>query len=335
MRKAIVGIDVSSREFHVCFVLKQDEGKDKIVATRTFKNSEYGAAEMLKWLEKRNKQQLPITFIMEATGCYYENLAYFLYENEQKVGVVLANKMKNYFKSLNIKTKTDKVDARVIARFGIERDVEQWEPLSANFKSIRDLCREILAQKKELQRAKNQRHAIQYSHKKAQLIKDLKDQQILQCEEAIGILREEVKLLVDNDPALKSKIEKLETIPGVGFETAVLLMAETNGFKMFNSIRQVVSYAGLDVSHNESGNFKGKSKISKKGNNRIRKILYMPALSATKSNKPIKSLYQRICEKNPNIKKKGVVASMRKLLVLSYVVWKKDTTFDKNYKWAA
>lgn len=335
MKKAVVGIDVSSRDFHACFVIKQDESKEKIMATRTFKNTETGAAEMLKWVEKRNRYQLVTTYVMEATGCYYENLAYFLYENNQRTAVILANKMKNYFKSLNIKTKTDKVDAKVIARFGIERDVEQWQPISENYKSIRDLSREILAQKKELQRAKNQLHAIQYSHKKAQLIKGLKAEQILQREEAIKILRAEVKSLIEKDPLLKSKIEKLQTIPGIGFETAFLLMSETNGFRMFNNIRQVVSYAGLDVSHNESGNFAGKSRISKKGNNRIRKILYMPALSAASSNKSIKNLYERVCERNPNIKKKGVVASMRKLLVLSYVIWKKDVTYDKNYQWAA
>lgn len=333
MEKAVVGIDVSSKDFHACFALKQDEGKEKIVATRKFKNSENGATEMIKWVEKRNKLQLEVTYVMEATGCYYENLAYYLYEEGQKVSVVLANKMKNYFKSLNIKTKTDKVDAKVIARYGIERNVKQWEPISENYKSIRDLCREILTQKKERQRAKNQLHAIQYSHKKAEVIKKLKRDQISQCEDAIETLKKEVKSLVDSDAKLKARIDKLETIPGIAFETAVLLIAETNGFRIFNSIRQVVSYAGLDVTHNESGGFKGKSRISKKGNNRIRQILYMPALSAASANKPIKDLYERVCEKNPTIKKKGVVASMRKLLVLCYVIWKKDTVYDANYKW--
>ena len=93
---------------------------------------------------------------------------------------------------------------------------------------------------------------------------------------------------------------------------------------MFESIRQVVSYAGLDVVMKESGKFKGKTKISKKGNARIRQCLFMPAMSAIQHNDKIKDLYWRIRERNPDIKRKGIVAGMRKLLILIFVLWKKN-----------
>jgi transposase len=335
MKKAVIGIDVSSKEFHVCFLTKDGENRTKVVATRKFKNSETGVEEMIRWVEKHNKSSLGVTYVMEATGCYYENLAYQLYENCENVCVVLANKMKNYFKSFNVKTKTDKVDAKVIARYGAERAPEPWVPMSEDYKSIRDLCRELLSQKKELNRAKNQLHAINYSHKKAEVVKKIKREQIELYEKSIGLIRQEIRALVEADETLKAKIDKLQTIPCIGFETAILLVSETNGFKLFKNIRQVVSYAGLDVSHNESGAYRGRSKISKKGNSRMRQALFMPAMSATVHNPSIKNLHRRICERNPNIKRKGVVASMRKLLVFAYVLWKKDETFDINHKWAA
>ena len=81
------------------------------------------------------------------------------------------------------------------------------------------------------------------------------------------------------------------------------------------------------------GIFKGKTRITKKGNSRIRQILYMPALSAIQDNEPIKRLHKRICERNPGIRQKGVVAGMRKLLILIFILWKKDEEYDKNYKW--
>lgn len=335
MKKAVIGIDVSFKDFHVCFLTRDDDNRCRVLASRTFENSEAGVEAMLKWVEKHNKSLLETSYVMEATGCYYENLAYHLHEKGEKVSVVLANKMKNYFKSLNIKTKTDKVDARVIAQYGAERALELWAPLSEDFKSLRDMCREILAQKKEMTRAKNQLHAIKFSHKKAEVVKEVKLEQIELYERSIQLLRQEVKALVGEDENLKAKIDKLLTIPGIGFETAIILVCETNGFRLFKNIRQVVSYAGLDVSHRESGNYRGRSKISKKGNSRIRQALFMPALSATMNNPSIKNLHERICEKNPKIKKKGTVASMRKLLVFAYVIWKKDEQYDRGYQWSA
>jgi hypothetical protein len=61
----------------------------------------------------------------------------------------------------------------------------------------------------------------------------------------------------------------------------------------------------------------------------------MPALSAVQHNQPICALHERICAKHPDAKKIGVVAGMRKLLLLIYTLWKNDTTFDEHYKWQA
>lgn len=334
MRKLSVGIDISMNDFYACIKSRAETGEITIKGTRSFKNTEDGFKECLNWtLKKKKDDDEPVGFVMEATGVYYENLAYFLFANNEKVSVVLANKIKNYVKSLNIKTKTDKVDAKIIAGFGIERELENWQPMSPVYKDLRDLCRELLSVKKEMQRAKSQLHALEKAHEKLGAIIDLKREQIIFFEKAVHLLKKEIKSIVDKDSLLKEKIRKVQTAPGLGFETAVILACETNGFALFNNIRQVVSYAGLDVTHNESGTYKGKTRISKRGNSRIRQALYMPSLSAARANEQIKELYERVNERNPETKRKGIVAGMRKLLVLAYVLWKKNEEYDKNYQW--
>jgi len=161
-------------------------------------------------------------------------------------------------------------------------------------------------------------------------LEKLKKNQIKFLNQMIDELRKELNQLVGKDVDLKERINKLTSIPGVRDEKAIIVVSETNGFSLFQNIRQVVSFAGLDVSHNESGLFKGRSKISKKGNSKLRQVLYMPALTATRFNEPIKQLYQRICEKNPTTKRKGIVASMRKLLILMFVLWKKMKLMTKT-----
>jgi transposase len=333
MKKTSIGVDISMDDFYACIKTRTQTGSIKIKGTHSFKNTENGFKEFLVWALKAVENDSSVIFVMEATGVYYEDLAYFLYTNKQEVAVIQANKVKNYIKSLNIKTKTDKTDSKSIAGFGIERELDKWQPMSPIYKNLRDLCRELLSIKKDLQRSKCQLHAMNKSHEKLESIVALKLEQIMFYEKAIGIIKEEVKNTVNKDENLKEKIRKVQTIPGLGFETIVILACETNGFVLFDNIRQLVSYSGLDVTFNESGNYKGKTRISKRGNSRIRQALFMPSMCATRANEPIKKLYKRVCERNPDIKRKGIVAGMRKLLILAYILWKKDEEYDIKYQW--
>ncbi|OAV67251.1 Transposase IS116/IS110/IS902 family protein [Bacteroidales bacterium Barb6XT] len=97
--------------------------------------------------------------------------------------------------------------------------------------------------------------------------------------------------------------------------------------------RQAASYAGLDTVLKEPGKFKGRTGISKKGNAAVRQCLFMPALSAANHNKNMQAFYARIVERNPQAKRKAIVACMRKLLTLVFVLWKKEEEYDENYLW--
>lgn len=333
MCKLIIGIDMAKDSFHVCVKSELENGDVKIIGSRKFKNQSSEYQKLLTWVSKRIKpfHDSPI-FVMEATGVYHENLAYFLYEKGQSVSIVLPNKLKYFTKSFNIVTKTDKLDASIIAQYGIERKMKLWKPVSPVYLQLKILNRKKLSLKKQRTRSKNQLHALTHAHQSPESAIAITKKQIAFYEKSIHELDQEIAALIKQDPVLDEKIDKAATIKGVGRQTVIALICETNGFELFQNIRQLVSYAGLDIVLNESGKFKGKTRISKKGNNRIRSCLYMPALVAKQHNAKLKDLNDRIVLKNPDIKQKGTVACMRKLLILVYTLWKKDEVYDEKYE---
>jgi transposase len=142
------------------------------------------------------------------------------------------------------------------------------------------------------------------------------------------------KLIEDQiagNAAVKERVEKICEIKGVGTLTVATIVAEANGFDLIKNIPQLISYAGYDVVEDQSGKRTGKSKISKKGNTHIRRILHMPALNMiTYQVGSMPALFGRTLNKH-GIKMKSYVALQRKLLILIYTLWKKNKPFDKHY----
>lgn len=333
--KQVVGIDIGKDCFYACFNILYSDGNVKTKGTKSFTNSQSGFNEFFNWCDKRHKTfEVRLLYVMEATGVYYEELAYFLHHRNQLVSVQLAQKIKYFAKSCNLKTKTDKVDAKMIAQFGIEKNLsgtDLWEPPSKDFKMIRDLAREHTSLKQAQTAAKSQLHAQKQAHGTYREVLKLKEQQIAFYSEHLKALEQEIHKLVEADSNLADKIERITTVKGLRFMTVIKILAETNGFLLFRNIRQLVSYAGLDVIEKESGNYKGKTKISKKGNARIRAALYMPAITASQYNSNLKVFYERVNE-GRTIKRHGIIAVMRKLLILIYTLWKKDEEYVENYQ---
>ncbi|MGC1206123.1 MAG: IS110 family transposase [Flavobacteriaceae bacterium] len=333
--KQVVGIDIGMESFYACYKIKLQDANEIIKGTKSFENTVPGRKSFYLWCEKRNKTpDCPPIYVMEATGVYYEDLAYYLYEKEQKVSVQLAQKLKYYAKSHNLKTKTDKVDSKMIATFGIEKTLtgtELWAPPSKEFKVIRDLAREHTRLKQAASAAKSQLHAFNHAHKTYKKVIALKKRMVSFYEKQLNEIETEIEKQIKADEKLHIRIKNIEAVKGLGFITIVKVLAEVNGFLLFKNIGQLVSYAGLDVVEKESGKYKGKTKISKKGNARIRAALYMPAMTATRHNKTLKAFYERVNE-GRTIKKQGLIAVMRKLLILIYTLWKKEESYIENYK---
>ena len=139
--KQNVGIDVSKDDFKANLSKLTEDFAIKIAGSRTFPNTGKGFKQLLEW--SRDKSEgLPITFTMEATGVYYEGLAYYLEEEGMTVQVVLPNQSKKYGQSLGVKSKTDKIDARILAQMGLERQLKRWQPISAGLRILTRIIHE-------------------------------------------------------------------------------------------------------------------------------------------------------------------------------------------------
>ncbi|MDR1346356.1 MAG: IS110 family transposase [Bacteroidales bacterium] len=258
-------------------------------------------------------------------------IACFCFQRERgmlSLGKPVQYKVKYYAKSLNIKTKTDWVDARIIAQMGIERDLQLWTPPKPVYQKLRALTRYLQELKEQKLMIGNYLEALTHSvFSEDFVIKSQKtllqniEKQIKECEKRIATT-------IKSDAELSEKVKNLETIKGVGLTTIAVIIAETQGFALITSGKQLASYAGLDVVERQSGtSIKGKTTISKKGNKRIRNALYFPAIVASMHNKPLKEDYQRITAHKSH-KKIGIVALQRKLLLLMYALWKKNEIFQ-------
>ena len=330
--KQVVGIDVAKDSFLFTYGTLYINHEIKITEPVTCDNNSSGFQKLMSYVKKNKKSsETPVYFVMEATGVYYENLAYFLNEKHQKVIVTLPNKTKHFSKTLDIKSKTDRLDARMITQFGLERQMQLWQVPSPVMKALKTLTREHHSIKEMTTRIKNQLHAKEYSHeplketiKRSSAILSVFNKQLKEIEK-------QIKELIEKDSDLNDRIKKIVKIEGIGLMTAVSIIAETNGFALIENTKQLSSYAGLDVVYNESGLKKHKTSISKKGNKFLRQAVYMPALSACKYNPKLKQLYIRLVVKR-NLKKVGIVAVARKLLILVYTIYKKNENYISNYK---
>lgn len=325
--KANVGLDISMDDFHAHFQNLRSDLSFVVKGSRTFPNTHEGFAEFLWWCEKKSSVNTSLTFTMEATGVYYECLAYYLFGQGHVVHVLLPNQVKRYGQSLGVKSKTDLLDAGVLSRMGLERSLAQWKPFSPHFQLLKSLSRERDTLIGDRTASLNRLHA--YSHQgsiEQSIIKRTK-YQIEFYNDQIHQIEDQITQLVESDPALHKRLSYLQSIKGVGLITAVTVVAETNGFSTFTNIKQLTSYAGMDVRIKESGKWKGRSKMSKCGNRYIRKALYWPAFSKIKHDKKTQEFYERLnsCK---GIKMVAAVAVQRKLLGLMYTLWKKQEMFN-------
>jgi transposase len=329
--KQVLGIDVAQKELVVCLGCMYDDWLPSLHAHKTFANTEKGFIALLLWLQKLKDLSTAVRFVMEATGVYHERLAYFLESNDHEVSIVLPNKISNYFRTLDVKTVTDRTASEAIALFGLERKLDTWKRPNPLFKKLRQLTRERDQLVQTRTAAKNQLHAEQAEAEpnKSSVARIKKQIAFLNKQEQE--IKTEIAELTEGNEDVNRSIKMISSLPGVGLLTAVTVLAETNGFELIRNKRQLTSYAGLDVKEKQSGtSVKGKPRISKKGNKYLRKAMHLPALAGIRSDERFKAIFARLVSKH-GIKMKAAVAIQRKLLEMMYTIYKTNKPYDKNY----
>lgn len=315
--KTVLGIDLAKKKFDVA-LLNNDKCKSKV-----FENNPAGFSSLLTWLAKNDVQS--VHACMEATGTYGEALAKFLHDAGHSVSVTNPARIKAFGQSELLRTKNDKTDAKLVARFCEKMEPTLWQPSPAEIEYLRGLGRRrdalINMRTQELNRQESSNETVNTSVKT-----------VLEClDKEIELISKLIRDHISKHPELKHKHDLLDSIPGVGSATIEAILSEINAFEGFETIEQVVAYMGLSPKEHTSGtSVKGKSAICKIGNSRLRKALYMPALSAIVHNPVVRALYLRMKAKSKN----GLViacACMKKLVHLIYGVIKTNKPFDPAY----
>ena len=329
--KQVVGIDVAQDELVVCLGKMYDDWAPVLVAHKAFPNKQKGFESLIAWVAKLTESDIPVRYVMEATGVYHETFAYYLHNKNQEVSIVLPNKISSFFRTLETRTITDKTASEAIAMFGLEKKIDTWEPPKGIYKRIQQLTRERGQLVDESTVIKNQIHAekagalpdkmgLQRAQKRLALIKKQKAEIMM-----------DINALIKTDEEVQRIILLICTIPGIGLLTAATILGETNGFNLIRNKKQLTSYAGLDVREKLSGtSVKGKPSISKRGNKLLRKAMHLPALTAIRHDERFKAIYTRIVSRH-NIKMKAVVSIQRKLLEMSFTVFTTQKPYDKEY----
>jgi len=332
MIKYTIGLDVASKDLKACFGSIDIHQKFKVHSTRTFANSKADLPKFINWIDKlRKEKEIPLRICMEATGVYHELYAMSLQQKGFLVSIVLPSRAKKYFQVLGIKSKNDKIDAIGLAQMAAHQDLKVWTPGSQLFYILRKLTRQRQSIQESKTALKGRIHAEKAGvHQHKLVLQQLLQQEKLLKKQLKNIDLQIVKHLEEN-PEVYQKVKNIEKIKGVAIGTISVIIAETFGFELFENAKQLISFAGYDVVENQSGKRSGKTRISKKGNPRIRRILHLPAFNVVKFNNiHFKTFFLRVLSRH-HLKMKAYVAVQKKLLITIFALWKKNEAYNENY----
>jgi transposase len=317
-----IGIDVSKAKLD-CAWLKEDEK----IKTKAVDNTEAGWKELIEWSLKNTG--LPIEqlhFVMEATGIYHQRLATYLFDAGAKVSVVNPAQVKFYGQSLGVRTKNDKKDSVVLARYGFKENPKLWQPEALEVRDLKALVTRLDGIEKDLQREKN-RQEKDLCGETPQAVLDSINNMIELFETEQKSLEKLIKEHIDKHKKLKEDKVLLETIPGVGDVISTRMLMVINS-RQFTKASQCAAYLGLvPVQHESGSSVKGRVRLSKAGNPAIRAKLYLPAVVAAHCNPDVKALYERLLSRGKS-KMSALGAAMRKLVQICFGVLKHQKTYQ-------
>jgi len=311
-----LGIDVAKAKLDCA--LRQPDGK---IRHRVVDNTPAGFSALDVWLAKQGADAMHVC--MEATGTYWEAVAEHLAARPDcRVSVINPAQIKAFGASQLIRTKTDKVDAKLIAQFCAERRPDPWVPATPAEQALRALVLRLDAlQSMRIQ--ESNRLEVARPTVRDGIVSHLKwlDEEI---ERVIKAIREHI----DSDPSLRDKQRLLDSVPGLGERTIAVLLAFAAEPARFETARQLTAFAGLDPRQHESGSsVKGKPRLSKVGHAFLRKALYMPAMVALYRTDWGKLFRDRLAARGKP-PKLVIGAMMRKLIHVAYGVLKSGKTFQ-------
>lgn len=323
MNAVVVGIDVSKKKIDVCLLAN---GKIK---TKVIENSAEGHKALVEWLGKSKFALAEMHVCMEATGVYYETLAFALHAAGLKVSVVNPGCIKGFGHSENIRNKNDAVDAGLIARYCLALSPALWEPPTLELRQLRawtarlDALKDIRMQEEN----RHEAHSVSGLTEVAEHVQT----HVAWLNAEIKKLEEDIGDHIDRHPGLKRDADLLESIPGIGSLTAAKVLGQIGDVRRFNSAKALASFIGVTPKQRQSGSsVRGRTMLSRTGSTALRAALYMPSVVARRHNPILRQFAERLLA--TGMAKMAVIgAVMHKLTHLIYGVIRTGKPFDPNY----
>jgi len=320
----IIGIDVSKSKLDCMWIRDLPAMKMK---SKVHPNKPSGHQALFAWATQQTGKPLAeLHFVMEATGVYHEALAYALHDAGAQVSIVNPARLREFARSLGARSKTDKKDSVVIARYGMTQSPMLWEPESLEIRQLKALIARWEAVKQDIQREANRLEKADTSNVSSEVRTSIETVQG-QLETEKRRLESLINDHMDNHPGLKRDRELLESIPGVGPVIAQQMVAVIRS-RPFDGARQCAAFLGLVPVENRSGSsVYSPPRLSKCGDSRVRAKLYLAAVTASRHNPDIRQHYQRLL-RNGKSKKSAICAAMRKLVHICFGVLKHQVPYE-------
>ncbi|RSK39982.1 IS110 family RNA-guided transposase [Mangrovimonas spongiae] len=312
--KEIYGIDISKDVFDVYV---PETGFSQ------FKNDYQGFKKFLKQISKGS------LVVMEATGYYHYRLAQFLHAQGILVSVVNPLSVKRFIQMKLAKVKTDKSDAKAISEYGQMNEVPLYNALTEVQAECLQLFRLLDSYMKHRTATKNKLKGEEALGIPSRFVYQSLKRNLRHLNKEVESLESRLLALVKQEQ--QSQLTLLKSIPGMGVKTALFLIVVSDGFSKFETASQLCSYVGVTPTIRESGSsVRGRSRISKVGNKKLRNLLFLCAFSACKHNKACRELYERIVAKGKS-KKLALIAVSNKLLKQAFAIVKSGLPYDENF----
>jgi transposase len=322
-RMFYIGVDVAKAKLD-CALLDTRTGKLK---TKVVPNTTAGFKQLLEWASKHHAPAPHV--VMEPTGIYHEAAAFALTDAGLTLSLVNPAQLRRFAQGLGVKTKTDKADSVVLARFGATQNPPAWQPPPATVRALKALLTRRDAVADDLQRERNRQEKNELTET-PEAVRESISQSITFLEAELERLQKMIDEHIKNDPDLRGKKELLESIPGVGPRVSDHMTALLAG-RTFERAEQLAAYLGLVAVQWESGSsVRGRPRMSKAGPAHLRKLLYMPAVVASRYNPHIKALNDRLLAKGKS-KMAAIGAAMRKLAHLCFGVVHSGKPYDPKF----
>jgi transposase len=322
MTQNYLGLDISKANIHTYLILVGRQPKRKVVL-----NTAEGHGELVVWLSRQGVGSLHAC--LEATSTYGHGVARALHRAGYTVSICNPKAIHAYGESRMMRTKTDAVDARLIAEYCRDHGPKAWIPPSPEMEHLQTLVRRMQAleqmttqEMNRLETAAAELEAEIQSH-----IEFLEQQQ--------QALWEKILAHIEQYPDLKRDCALLDSIPGIGPESAARIIAEIGDWTLFKSARQLAAYVGITPQEKSSGtSVHGKTRLCKLGNARLRKALFFPALTLLRWNKTIQQWREQMLGRGKT-KKQVVGAVMHKVIRWVFGVLHSGKPFDPQIAFPA